>query len=93
MYTSMEGGVFELVHNMKLCKQSKHCEMCDAVREQIECGPMRDILTPPKPKKSKKGEEVAVPFKFEIPLESRCATTTPNFAHVQIRALFNKKHN
>ena len=53
MYTSMEGGVFELVHNMKLCRQSKHCEMCDAVREQIECGPMLDLLTPPKPKKSK----------------------------------------
>ncbi len=26
-------------------------------------------------------------------LKSQCATTTPNFAHVQIRALFNKKHN
>ena len=36
MYNSMEGGVFALVHNMKLCKQSTHCEMCDAVREQIK---------------------------------------------------------
>ncbi len=35
MYSSMEGGLFELVHNMKLCKQSKQCEICDAVREQI----------------------------------------------------------
>ncbi len=33
MYTSMEGSVFELVHNMKLCRQSKQCEMCDASRE------------------------------------------------------------
>ncbi len=69
MYNSMEGGVFELVHNLNLCRQSKHCEMFDAVREQIECGPMRELLTPPKPKKNKKGKEVAVPFKFEIPLE------------------------
>ena len=80
MYTSMEGGVFELVHNMKLCKQSKQCEMCDAVREQIECGPMRDILTPPKPKKSKKGEEVAAPFKFEIPLAKPLCDNTTKFS-------------
>ncbi len=66
MYNSMEGGVFELVHNMKLCKQSKHCEMCDAVREQIEQGPMRELPTLPKPKKNR---EAPVPFKFEIPLE------------------------
>ena len=45
MYTSMEGGVFEFAHNLKLC--SKNCEMCDAVREQIEQGPMQNVLTPP----------------------------------------------
>ncbi len=54
MYSSMEGGLFKLVQNMKLCKQSKQCEICDAVREQIEQGPMRDLLTPPKPKKNNK---------------------------------------
>ena len=79
MYNSMEGGVFELVHNLKLCKQAKHCEMCDAVREQIEQGPMRDLLTPPKPKK-KKGKEVPVPFKFEIPLEKPLCDNTTKFS-------------
>ena len=56
----MEGCLFELVHNMKLGKQSKQCEICDAVREQIKQGPMRDLLTLPKPKKNKnkRGEEV-----------------------------------
>jgi hypothetical protein len=59
MHSSMEAGVYDLVHRLKLCKTSKKCEMCDAVREQIEQGPMRDQLTPPpKPKKNKAGEEV-----------------------------------
>ncbi len=68
-FSSMEGFLFELVHNMKLFKQSQQCEICDAVLEQIKQGPMRDLLTQPKPKKkkNKRGEEV--PFKFEIPLE------------------------
>jgi hypothetical protein len=64
MYTSMEGGVFELVHNMKLCKQSKQCEICDAVWVQIEQGPTRDLLTPPKTKKNKNKGGEEVPFKF-----------------------------
>ena len=54
MYNSMEGGVFELVHNMKICKQSKHCEMCDAVWEQIEQAPMQKLMTPPSLRKRKK---------------------------------------
>ena len=54
--------------------------MCDAVQEQIECGPMRDLLTPPKPKKNKRGEEVAVPFKFEIPLEKPMCDNTTKFS-------------
>jgi hypothetical protein len=41
MYSSIEAGVFDLVHNLKLCRISKKCEMCDAVREQIEQEPMR----------------------------------------------------
>ena len=77
MNSSMEGGVFELVNNMKLCKQSKHCEMCDAVREQIEQGPMREVLTLPKSKK-KRGE--AVPFKFEIPLDKPMCDNTTKFS-------------
>ncbi len=79
MYSSMEGGLFELVHNMKLCKQSKQCEICDAVREQIKQGPMRDLLTPPKPKKNKnrRGEEVLL--KFEIPLEKPMCDNTTKF--------------
>jgi hypothetical protein len=73
MYSAMEGGNFESVHKMKLCKPSKGYKMCDAVREQIEQGsimaPMRDILRLmlPKPKKNMRGEEV--PFKFDLPLE------------------------
>jgi hypothetical protein len=55
MYTSMEGGTFDMVHNLKLCKHKVGYETCDAVREQIEQGPMLDVLTPPKPKKNKKG--------------------------------------
>jgi hypothetical protein len=80
MYSWMEGGFFELVHNMNLCKQSKQCEICDAVREQIEQGPMRDLLTPPKPKKkkNKRGEEVQ--FKFEIPLEKLMCDNPTNFS-------------
>ncbi len=53
VYDSTEGGVFELIHNMKLFRQSLKCGMCDAVWEQIEQGPMQDLLTPPKPKKNK----------------------------------------
>ncbi len=80
MCSSMEGGLFELVHNMKLLKQSKQCEICDAAREQIEQGPMRDLLTPPKPKKNKNktGEEVL--FKFEIPLEKPMCNNTIKFS-------------
>jgi hypothetical protein len=77
MYSSMEGGLFELVHNMKLFKQSQQCEICDAVREQIEQGPMRDLLKPPKSKKNKNERGEEVPFKFEIPLEKpMCDNTT-----------------
>ena len=55
------------------------CEMCNAVREQIEQEPMRDQLTPPhKSKKSKKGEEV--PFKFEIPLDKPMCDNTTKFS-------------
>jgi hypothetical protein len=76
----MEGGNFELVHNMKLSKasQAKGCEMCDAVREQIEQGHMCDVLKPPKPKKNKQGEEV--PFKFELPLEKPMCDNTIKFS-------------
>ncbi len=80
MYNSMEGGVFELVHNMKLCKQSKHCEMGDAVQEQIEQAPMRDLLTPPKPTKNRKGVERSASFKFEIPLEKPMCDNTTKFS-------------
>jgi hypothetical protein len=52
--------------------------MCDAVREQIEQGPMRDILTPPKPKKNKQGEEVL--FKFEPPLAKPMCDNTTKFS-------------
>jgi len=79
LYSSTEAGVFDLVHNLKLCKTSKKCEMCNAVREQIEQESMREQLTPPaKPKKNKKGEEV--PFKFEIPLEKPMCDNTTKFS-------------
>jgi hypothetical protein len=42
MHDSTEAGVFDLVHNLKLCKTSKKCEMCNAVREQKEQEPMRE---------------------------------------------------
>jgi hypothetical protein len=79
MYSSMEAGVFDLVHNLKLCKHSKKCEMCNAVREQVEQAPMRDLLTPPaKPKKFKNGAQV--PFKFELPLETPMCDNTTKFS-------------
>jgi hypothetical protein len=65
MYPSTEAGVFDLVHRLKLCRTTKKSEMWDVVQEQIEQEPMCNQLTPPpKPNKSKKGEEV--PFKFKI---------------------------
>jgi hypothetical protein len=79
MYSSMEAGVYDLVHRLKLCKTYKKCEVCDAVREQIEQGHMRDQLTPPpKPKKNRAGEEV--PFKFEIPLAKPICDNTTKFS-------------
>ena len=79
VFDSTEAGVFDLVHNLKLCKTSKKCEMCNAVREQIEQEPMRQLLTPPpKPRKTKTGEEV--PFKFEIPLEKPMCDNTTKFS-------------
>jgi hypothetical protein len=36
VYSSTEAGVFDLVHNLKLCKKSKKIEMCNEVREQID---------------------------------------------------------
>jgi hypothetical protein len=79
MHASMEASVFDLVHNLKLCRISKKCEMCNAVREQIEQEPMRDQLTPPpKPKVSKKGEKV--PFKFKILLEKPMCYNTTKFS-------------
>ena len=79
MWDATEGGVFELVNNLKLCRQSKKCEMCDAVREQIEQQGMRDNLTPPpKPKKDKQGNEV--PFKFQLPLDKPLCDNTTKFS-------------
>ncbi len=40
-HTSMEGAVFELADNLRLCK--KDCEMCDSVREHFDQGPMCDL--------------------------------------------------
>jgi hypothetical protein len=54
--------------------------MCCTVREQIEQGSMRDILTPPKSKKNKKFEEVPVPFKNKIPLEKPMCDNTTEFS-------------
>ena len=53
--------------------------MCNAVREQVEQAPMRDLLTPPaKPKKFKNGAQV--PFKFELPLETPMCDNTTKFS-------------
>jgi hypothetical protein len=79
LWDSTEGGVFELVNNPKLCKQSKHCEMCDAVREQIEQQGIRDILTPPpNPKMDKNGK--AAPFIFQLPLDKPLCDNTTKFS-------------
>ena len=40
MYTAMQGGVFQLAHDLKLCKSSASCEMSNSMREQNEQGPM-----------------------------------------------------
>ncbi len=54
--------------------------MCDAVLEQIEQGPMQDLLTPPKPKKNKRGEKGPAPFRYEIPLEKPMCDNTTKFS-------------
>ena len=77
---STEGSVFELVHNLKICKQSKKCEMCDAVREQVEQAPMQKLLIPPKPTKLKRGEKGPAPFRFELPLEKPMCDNTTKFS-------------
>jgi hypothetical protein len=79
VFYSTEAGVFDLVHNLKLCKTSKKCEMCNAVREQILQKPMRNQFTPPsKPRKTKQGEEI--PFKFELPLDKPMRDNTTKFS-------------
>jgi hypothetical protein len=80
MYDSTEGGIFELLHNMKLCRQSNKCGMCNAVREQIEQSPMQNFLIPPKPTKHKRGEKGQAPFRFKIPLEKLMCDNTTKFS-------------
>ncbi len=80
MYTSMEGGVFELVHNLKFCKKTEKCDMCNAVAQQIVKDPMRELLTLPKPKKSKQGKVVEKPFVFELPLQKPVCDNTTKFS-------------
>ncbi len=58
MYTSMEGGVFELVHNLNLCNKTEKYDMCNTAAEQIVQEPMHELLTLVKPKKSKQGGDV-----------------------------------
>ena len=76
MYTAMQGGVFQLAHNLKLCRSSALCEMCNSVREQIEQGPMRELLTPPMTRKG----QAAKPFKFKLPLEKPLCDNTTKFS-------------
>ena len=79
MFDGMEGGVFQLAHKLRLCRPNKKCEVCDAVREQIEQEPMQDILTPPKPKK-KGGKIIEEPFVFQLPLEKPMCDNTTKFS-------------
>ena len=83
MYDGMEGGVFQLVHKLRLCRPKKKCEVCDAVREQIEQEPMHDILTPPKPKK-RNGKVDEEPFVFQLPLEKPMCDTTTKFSNFKV---------
>ena len=78
MYTSMEGGVFELVHNLKRCPKGRGCEMCDAVTEQIEQQYMRELLTPPPPKKGQLS--LKEPFRFVLPLKKPMCDNTTKFS-------------
>jgi hypothetical protein len=100
MYTSMEGEVFQLVHNIKLCSKSKICEMCNAVAEEIVQEPMRELLTPPKPNKNKQGKVVTKPFVFELPLQKPLCDNTTKFSkwiakkkpHLSDKVLFCAAH-
>jgi hypothetical protein len=80
MYTSMEGGVFQLVHNLKLCSKAQKCDMCNAVARQIVQEPMRALLTLPKPKKNKQGKVLEKPFVFELPLQKPMCDNTTKFS-------------
>ena len=54
MYTAMQGGVFQLAHDFKLCFQaSASCEMGDSVREQNEQGLM--AVSPPDTAEAEEG--------------------------------------
>ncbi len=79
MYSAIEGGVFQFVHKLRLCKANKNCARCDAVAKQIQQEPMQTLLTPPKPKK-KSEIEVAQLFIFELPLQKPLCNNTTTFS-------------
>ncbi len=78
MYDSMESGVFQLVHQLKLCRK---CNLCRAIAEQKNQEPMRlgALITPPKPRK-KDGKVVSPPFVFELPLVKPMCDNTTKFS-------------
>jgi len=79
----MEGGVFHLANNLKLCKRREECEMCSAVSEQIEQGGMSDLMTPPRPRKQKPGQPPPPPpppFVCSLPLVKPMCDNTTKFS-------------
>ena len=75
-YEAMEAGVFQIVAKLKTCSEPD-CEMCNAVREQVEQAPMRAELTPPKPRA--KGQPVPKK-KFKLPLQNPLCDNTTKFS-------------
>ncbi len=92
-YDAMESGLFQVLSKLRLCKSKAKCEMCDAVREQVEQGPMQELLTPPPPSPpSKRAKGVSVParrarrkYVFSLPLKNAMCDNTTKFSKFIIK--------
>ena len=87
----MEGGVCEMLSNVKLCKRDKDCETCASIRELREEQEIDSLLHPRrKSKKSKEpsdpapadhsASEIEIAEVFKLPLEKPMCDNTTKFS-------------
>lgn len=90
-YDAVEGGVYEMLSNVKLCKRDKDCETCASIRELREEQEIDSLLHPRR--KSKKSKEPSDPAPadqsageientevFRLPLEKPMCDNTSKFS-------------